>query len=90
MGSGGSKIISTAKMGNPEVQQFIKAAITQDKVVIFSKSYCPYCKLAKDVFNKVKQPFKVFELDQQDDGDTIQDNLAQITGFRTVSNTIFS
>ncbi|XP_026756227.1 uncharacterized protein LOC113516075 [Galleria mellonella] len=85
MGSLPSKIFSVTKMtSSPEVQQFIKTAISQDKVVVFSKSYCPYCNLAKDVFNKVKQPIKVYELDQRDDGNVIQDNLQQITGFRTV------
>ncbi|KAM3965761.1 uncharacterized protein ACR2FA_000087 [Aphomia sociella] len=80
-----SKIFSATKMtSSPEVQQFIKTAITQDKVVVFSKSYCPYCKLAKDVFQKVKQPIKVYELDQRDDGDVIQNNLQEVTGFRTV------
>lgn len=29
--------------------EFVKAAIAKDKVVIFSKSYCPYCKTAKEV-----------------------------------------
>ncbi|CAK1555626.1 unnamed protein product [Leptosia nina] len=67
-----------------EIQQFIKEAVAQDKVVIFSKSYCPYCTLAKDVFSKVKQPFKVYELNEREDGDAIQNNLYQITGVRTV------
>ncbi|XP_028168709.1 uncharacterized protein LOC135078488 [Ostrinia nubilalis] len=85
MGTRSSKIVQTTKMASSgDVQQFIKTVISQDKVVIFSKSYCPYCKLAKDVFGKVKQPIKVYELDERNDGDAIQDNLAQITGFRTV------
>ncbi|CAG4952032.1 glutaredoxin-C4-like [Colias croceus] len=83
MGSRSSKIISNPTMA-AELQQFIKNAVAQDKVVVFSKSYCPYCKLAKDVFSKVKQPIKVYELDERDDGAAIQDTLSQITGFRTV------
>ncbi|GBP16685.1 Glutaredoxin-C4 [Eumeta japonica] len=67
-----------------DLKQFIKEAISSDKVVVFSKSYCPYCKLAKEVFNKVKQPIKVYELDEREDGSDIQNNLAEITGFRTV------
>lgn len=38
------------------------------------------------VFSKVKQPIKVYELDERDDGNIVQDNLSQITGFRTVSH----
>ncbi|KAJ2945652.1 hypothetical protein O0L34_g484 [Tuta absoluta] len=70
--------------GAQEIQQFIKDAIKQEKVVVFSKSYCPYCTMAKDVFGKVKQPIKVYELDQRDDGSYIQENLKDITGIRTV------
>ncbi|VVD01191.1 uncharacterized protein LOC126977549 [Leptidea sinapis] len=83
MGSKASKILSDPKMA-AELQNFIKGAVAQDKVVVFSKSYCPYCKLAKDVFVKVKQPIKVYELDEREDGNEIQETLAQITGFRTV------
>lgn len=37
------------------------------------------------VFGKIKQPMSVYELDKRDDGRQIQDNLANLTGFRTVS-----
>lgn len=33
-------------------------------VVIFSKSFCPFCKKAKEIFNSHGQAFKAFELDQ--------------------------
>lgn len=50
MGSQASKIIRTSKMASSaEIQQFIKDAIAQEKVVVFSKSYCPYCTMAKEV-----------------------------------------
>ncbi|XP_023942642.2 uncharacterized protein LOC112049106 [Bicyclus anynana] len=85
MGSFGSKISRSTKMANStEIIQFIKYTISQDKVVVFSKTYCPYCHLAKEVFGKVKQPIKVIELDERDDGPAIQENLAQISGIRTV------
>ncbi|KAJ8715087.1 hypothetical protein PYW08_005068 [Mythimna loreyi] len=85
MGSQSTKIVSASKMASSQdVQQFIKQAISQDKVVVFSKSYCPYCDMAKEVFRKVKQPIKVYELDEREDGAVIQENLATVTGFRTV------
>lgn len=46
MGLGSSSL--PTDMSGPTAQ-FVKDAITQDKIVIFSKSYCPYCKMAKDV-----------------------------------------
>lgn len=33
------------------VAQTVKDLIASDTVVIFSKSYCPYCKMAKEVSN---------------------------------------
>ena len=30
-------------------QEFVKQLIAADKVVIFSKTYCPYCTMAKEV-----------------------------------------
>jgi hypothetical protein len=42
---------------NPMAQQFIKDNIAKQRVVIFSKSYCPYCTMAKEVrkYEKTKE-----------------------------------
>ena len=32
------------------IQQFVDDQISKNKVMIFSKTYCPYCKMAKDTF----------------------------------------
>lgn len=37
-----------ADMSGPSAQ-FVREAIASNKVVIFSKSYCPYCTMAKEV-----------------------------------------
>lgn len=34
---------------NPMAQQFVKNSIAKQRVVIFSKSFCPYCTMAKEV-----------------------------------------
>ncbi|XP_014217871.1 glutaredoxin-C4-like isoform X2 [Copidosoma floridanum] len=65
----------------------VKKLIASDKVVIFSKSTCPYCKKAKEIFQKLEQSFTAIELNEaykKDEMDTIQDILAEITGARTV------
>ncbi|XP_014241594.1 glutaredoxin-C4-like isoform X2 [Cimex lectularius] len=72
-----------ADMSGP-VAQFVKDAILQDTIVIFSKSYCPYCTMAKEVFQKLQRKFTTIELDGRDDGDQIQSVLGEITGARTV------
>ncbi|XP_069705713.1 uncharacterized protein [Periplaneta americana] len=69
---------------NGPTAQLVKELINSDGVVIFSKSYCPYCKMAKEVFDNLKQKYTAIELDTRDDGDTIQSILGEITGARTV------
>ncbi|KAG5865069.1 hypothetical protein JTB14_015947 [Gonioctena quinquepunctata] len=62
----------------------VKDLIKSDKIVIFSKSYCPYCKLAREVFDKLQTKYTEILLDHRDDGDEIQSILGAITGARTV------
>ncbi|XP_028114781.1 glutaredoxin-C4-like isoform X2 [Camellia sinensis] len=45
---------------------FIKKTISSHSIVIFSKSYCPYCKRAKAVFKELNQTPHVIELDQRE------------------------
>lgn len=42
-----------ADMSGPAAT-FVKEAIAANKVVIFSKSYCPYCTMAKEVIRMFK------------------------------------
>ncbi|XP_009590097.1 uncharacterized protein LOC107776599 [Nicotiana tabacum] len=63
---------------------FVQNVIYSNKIAIFSKSYCPYCKRAKHIFNELQeQPF-VVELDLRDDGGRIQDVLLDLVGRSTV------
>lgn len=58
--------------------------VSQNCVVIFSKTTCPYCKMAKSVFNEIGANYKVIELDEHNDGRRLQEALAHMTGARTV------
>ncbi|KAE8742267.1 hypothetical protein FOCC_FOCC012196 [Frankliniella occidentalis] len=69
---------------NGELAQSVKKMISADKVVIFSKTYCPYCNMAKEAFDKIKFKYTAVELDKRDDGDQIQAILGEITGATTV------
>jgi len=62
--------------------------VSSNCVVIFSKTTCPYCKMAKNVFNEIGATYKVVELDEHNNGRRLQETLAQITGARTVSPVI--
>jgi glutaredoxin 3 len=54
--------------------------------VVFSKSYCPYCNNAKRILDGYDAKYKAIELNQEDDGDDIQNALQKMTGQRTVPN----
>lgn len=39
--------------------EFVRDAIANNKVAIFSKSYCPYCTMAKEVMKNLKKKANV-------------------------------
>lgn len=53
-------------------------------VMVYSKSYCPYCGQVKGLFKKLQLDFQAVDLDEIHEGEEVQDNLMQITGSRTV------
>ncbi|KAJ1978389.1 Glutaredoxin [Dimargaris cristalligena] len=64
----------------------VNQLIAANQVMVFSKSYCPYCKRAKDALKQVRAHFQVVELDQVPDGQDMQDALLAKTKQRTVPN----
>ncbi|KAG8717845.1 glutaredoxin [Ceratobasidium sp. 395] len=69
----------------------VDAAIAGHKIAVFSKSYCPYCKAAKEGISELGQKdVYIVELDQAEDGADIQNYLAEKTGQRTVPNIFIS
>ncbi|KAL7941337.1 glutaredoxin [Trichoderma barbatum] len=80
------KLSPEARMANvKEVQRIID----QNNVVVFSKTWCPYCKAAKQTLNGLKAQYEVVELDNRNDGDDLQDALLEISGQRSVPNIFF-
>ncbi|KAH9897957.1 glutaredoxin [Cubamyces lactineus] len=69
-------------------KDLVENTIAENRIAIFSKSYCPYCKRAKALLTSKfpDVPTKILELDQMDDGSEIQDYLQEKTGQRTVPN----
>eukprot|EP00980_Cylindrotheca_fusiformis_P021090 scaffold8090_cov82-Cylindrotheca_fusiformis.AAC.3 len=65
------------------VQDTVRSA-GPDGVVLFTKSYCPYCNRAKDDLRNAGIVPIIMELDQRQDGQEIQTALMQMTGQRTV------
>ena len=46
-------------------QQFVDEKIKTNKVMVFSKSYCPFCKMAKDALNETGVKYGLVELDER-------------------------
>ncbi|RJE26415.1 Glutaredoxin [Aspergillus sclerotialis] len=65
-----------------------QSIINENGVVVFSKSWCPFCKASKDLLAEFGAKFRAVELDQMgsDDGADIQSALQEITSQRTVPN----
>uniref|UniRef100_A0A3Q3X874 Glutaredoxin-2, mitochondrial n=1 Tax=Mola mola TaxID=94237 RepID=A0A3Q3X874_MOLML len=75
---------STTGASSTACLQYVQEVVSRNCVVIFSKTTCPYCKMAKNVFNEIGATYKVIELDEHNDGRRMQEALAQMTGARTV------
>ncbi|XP_048022458.1 glutaredoxin 2 isoform X1 [Megalobrama amblycephala] len=75
---------SAPGLSSSACNQFVQDVVSSNCVVIFSKTTCPYCKMAKNVFNEIGATYKVVELDEHNDGRRLQETLAQMTGARTV------
>ena len=60
--------------------------------MIFSKTHCPFCVKAKQVFQKHlgkdldEKDYEVLEMEDMDDCADMQSYLGQLTGGRTVSS----
>ena len=80
----GSRALTALSMGPKEK---VSAAIKDNKIMVFSKTYCPYCKKAKQALTDMGLQFKVQELDlDEKEGPAIQQALQDLTGQRTVPN----
>ncbi|KAK2462889.1 hypothetical protein APHAL10511_005087 [Amanita phalloides] len=69
-------------------KELVESAISNNKIVIFSKTWCGYSTGAKRLFASEYKDEKptVVELDIDKDGDAMQAYLLEKTGQRTVPN----
>mmetsp|Transcript_9313 Transcript_9313/g.13182 ORF Transcript_9313/g.13182 Transcript_9313/m.13182 type:complete len:139 (+) Transcript_9313:131-547(+) len=73
-------------------ETFVSQSIQDNSVIVFSKSYCPYCRRTKSLLSDMTKStdidVQIFELDLQEenDGQLIQSELLRVTGQRTVPN----
>ncbi|TVU15303.1 hypothetical protein EJB05_38817 [Eragrostis curvula] len=82
--------IASSSSSNPESRAMAlakaKEIVASAPVVVFSKSYCPFCVRVKKLFEQLGASFKAIELDVESDGSDLQDALKEWTGQRTVPN----
>uniref|UniRef100_A0A8C9EGB2 thioredoxin-disulfide reductase (NADPH) n=1 Tax=Phocoena sinus TaxID=42100 RepID=A0A8C9EGB2_PHOSS len=67
-----------------ELRRRLLGLIEGHRVVIFSKSYCPHSARVKELFSSLGVDCNILELDQVDDGASVQEVLSEITNQRTV------
>lgn len=79
-----SSTTSMSMLASPA--EFAKAEIAKNKVVVFSKSYCPFCTATKELLKGMKVDYTLYELNEMDNGSDIQAALLDMTGQRTVPN----
>uniref|UniRef100_A0A8C4F2W7 thioredoxin-disulfide reductase (NADPH) n=1 Tax=Dicentrarchus labrax TaxID=13489 RepID=A0A8C4F2W7_DICLA len=72
--------------GKNELKSRIQLLIDSNQVLVFSKSYCPFCVKVKDLFKELKVECNVVELDLIEDGTNYQEMLLEMTGQKTVPN----
>jgi len=69
-----------------QAKQSVENTVKENKVVIYSKSTCPFCNRAKSLMSSLGQNPHVVELDSAQNGKDIQKALQKITGQKTVPN----
>lgn len=65
---------------------FIQEHIANNKIMIFSKTTCPFCKKVKDLFDSLGAKYFALELDQIENGPSIHESLKEFSKQGTVPN----
>jgi thiol-disulfide isomerase/thioredoxin len=55
--------LTAVKAEEIDAKQFVDDAISSNRLVIFSKSYCPYCQRAKALFKELNEQPYIVEID---------------------------
>ena len=66
--------------------QMIRSQITQNPVVIYTKTPCPFCKGAKELLNSGQVEFKEFDLLTVQGGSSMHSALIELSGQKSVPN----
>ncbi|KAI8057459.1 Alg9-like mannosyltransferase family-domain-containing protein [Thamnidium elegans] len=75
----------TIKLIDPQ-KTWVQSTLRKYPVVLYSKTYCPYCKAAKQLISKYCDDIHVIEVDLEQDARDIQQALYDLTGQYTFPN----
>jgi glutaredoxin 3 len=83
-------LLTKANANDVMLMNRVETHIRENDVMVFSKSYCPYCRRAKDMLDKLKVKYTALELDQIPEGSQIQQLLNEkFSRIRTVPQIFF-
>lgn len=68
------------------IEKYVEELIEANKVLIFSKTTCPWCAKVKELFKSINEPFLAIELDVVENGDAIKKYVIGKTNQTTVPN----
>jgi glutaredoxin 3 len=71
-------------MSTTDFAVMIETKNAENAVMVYSKTYCPYCSEVKSLFGRLNVSAKVVELDELADGAAVQAALTELTGRGTV------
>ncbi|CAH1786345.1 unnamed protein product [Owenia fusiformis] len=80
----GSLFSSDTGSSNPELEQFVKEKINGNCVMVFSKTTCGFCRMAKETLNNAGATYEALEINNRPDAYEIQSILGKMTGSTTV------
>ncbi|XP_071084226.1 thioredoxin reductase 1, cytoplasmic-like [Haliotis cracherodii] len=71
---------------NGDMKSTLQDYISKNKIMIFSKTTCPFCQKVKDLFKTLNVEYTALEIDTLDNMSAIQAGLFELTGQKTVPN----
>ena len=71
-------------------EEILKKTLEDNKAVIFSKSWCPYCRRAISILENADVDHLVYDLEEEVDGDAVHEAVAAIAGRTSVPQTFIS
>ena len=68
------------------IADLVNTKIEENTVIVWSKSYCPFCVKAKKALDALEVPYEAIEIDRVNEERLIQEALQDLSNQRTVPN----